>query len=41
MTTTTPTGYRPDRYLVWVRYMRMHRKTLVSSRAPFIKPLLP
>lgn len=38
--TTYPRGWTPDRYASWCRWMRIHRKTLVSSRAPHEKPLI-
>jgi len=38
--TTTPQGYRPDRYLVWVRFMRLYRKTYVSARSKTEQPLI-
>jgi len=31
--TTIPEGYRPDRFLVWARWMRLYRKTYVSARS--------
>lgn len=37
---TVPDGYRPDRFLVWVRWARIYRKTLVSSRSKETKPLI-
>jgi hypothetical protein len=40
MKTTIPDGYRPDRFMVWCRYMRIHRKTLVSFRSKEPKPLI-
>ena len=33
MTTCTPPGWRPDRYIVWARYMRIYRKTYIGARA--------
>ena len=40
MKTTIPPGYRPDRYLAWARWMRLHRKTYVSARSKQVKPLI-
>ena len=37
MRTYTPKGHRPDRYFVWLRYMKIHRKCYVSSRSQFNK----
>jgi len=37
MRTYTPKGHRPDRYLVWIRYMARFRKCYVSSRSQFDK----
>ena len=33
MTTTTPPGYRPDRFIAWCRWMRIYRKTRISINA--------
>jgi len=33
MSTYTPRGWRPDRYIVWARYMRIYRRTYVSAFA--------
>ena len=33
MSTTTPNGYRPERFLAWCRWMRIYRKTNVSAMA--------
>jgi len=38
--TIIPEGYRPDRYLVWVRFMRLYRKTYVSARSKAEQPLI-
>ena len=34
MSTTTPKGYRPERFLAWRRWMRIYRRTYVSAFAP-------
>jgi hypothetical protein len=33
MSTTTPKGYRPERFLAWCRWMRIYRRTYVSAFA--------
>jgi len=38
--TVIPKGYDPNKFLVWVRYLRLYRKTYVSSKAKTTKPLI-
>lgn len=40
MKTIIPPGYKPDRFLVWCRWLRLHRKTYVSARSTQPKPLI-
>ena len=39
-TPVVPQGYRPDRYFVWIRWIRVHRKIYVSSKHKEPKPLI-
>ncbi len=33
MTTTTPPGYRPDRFIAWCRWMRIYRYRHIAKFA--------